>query len=117
MKLTFHHQVRIIFRIVEYAQGFSSSIPQHEAFQYCLDSSPMLIALWLFNIFHPGRTMPGKESEMPSLKQRRRDGTAAATRRVVMSSPEESEEHIMMQNNSAAGGSKVPFREDYAQIV
>lgn len=31
----------------------------------------MLVALWIFNVVHPGRLMPGKESDWPSLKQRR----------------------------------------------
>lgn len=64
-------QLRIIFRLIEYSKGLNSTIPSHEAYQYCLDSLPMLVALCTFNIVHPGRLMPGKESEMPSLKQRR----------------------------------------------
>lgn len=63
--------VRIIFRLAEYAKGFESTIPQHEAYQYGLDSLPMLLALFLLNIFHPGRLMPGRESDFPSRSQRR----------------------------------------------
>lgn len=66
--------MRIIFRLIEYAQGFKSGVPIHEAFQYCLDSLPMLIALVILNVFHPGRIMPGKESELPSRKQRKVEG-------------------------------------------
>jgi hypothetical protein len=62
----------------EYAQGLDSTIPIHEAYQYCLDSLPMLLALWVFNLYHPGQVMPGRESEMPSLKQRRRDKKTAS---------------------------------------
>ena len=64
-------QVRIIFRLVEYSKGYSSGIPVHEAYQYVLDSTLMFIALVLFNIVHPGRIMPGKESDFPSRKQRK----------------------------------------------
>ncbi|KAK5113636.1 hypothetical protein LTR62_003263 [Meristemomyces frigidus] len=63
--------IRIIFRIIEYSDGLKSSIPQHEAFQYVLDSTPMLIALVLLNVIHPGTLMKGKESDMPSRKQRK----------------------------------------------
>jgi hypothetical protein len=66
--------MRIIFRLVEYAQGFKSNIPIHEAYQYCLDSLPMLCALVILNVIHPGRLMPGKESNLPSRKERRAGG-------------------------------------------
>lgn len=64
--------VRIIFRLVEYSDGIDSTIPNHEAYQYCFDSLPMLVALVLFNIYHPGKIMPGKESDFPSRKERKR---------------------------------------------
>ncbi|MCJ1423686.1 hypothetical protein MMC29_001570 [Sticta canariensis] len=64
--------VRIIFRLVEYSDGLDSSIPNQEAYQYCLDSLPMLVALVLFNIYHPGKIMPGKASDFPSRKERKR---------------------------------------------
>lgn len=63
--------MRIIFRLCEYSQGFKSSIPRHEAYQYCLDSLPMLFALVFFNVVHPGHLMPGKDSDMPSRKERK----------------------------------------------
>ena len=63
--------MRIIFRLVEYSDGLESTIPSHEAYQYCLDSLPMLLALVLLNVVHPGRLMSGKESDMPSRKQRK----------------------------------------------
>lgn len=63
--------LRILFRIAEYSKGLTSTIPNHEAYQYCLDSLPMLIALVLFNIVHPGKIMACKESEFPSRKERK----------------------------------------------
>lgn len=38
---------------------------------YVLDSLPMFIALVLLNVIHPGRIMPGKESDLPSRKERK----------------------------------------------
>ena len=67
-------QIRIIFRLVEYSHGFKSSIPDHEAYQYGLDSVPMLFALVLLNLFHPGRIMSGIDSDLPSRKERKVDG-------------------------------------------
>ncbi|KAE8445853.1 hypothetical protein EG329_012776 [Mollisiaceae sp. DMI_Dod_QoI] len=63
--------IRIIFRLIEYSSGFNSSIPNTEAYMYCLDSVPMFIALVLLNVTHPGNIMPGKESDMPSRKERK----------------------------------------------
>ncbi|PWY79248.1 hypothetical protein BO70DRAFT_338439 [Aspergillus heteromorphus CBS 117.55] len=78
--------MRIIFRLCEYAQGLDSSIPQHEAYQYCLDSLPMLLALVLLNVVHPGRVMPGPESDMPSRKMRKRMGVKDITKARVLGS-------------------------------
>ncbi|PTB38487.1 hypothetical protein M441DRAFT_447429 [Trichoderma asperellum CBS 433.97] len=64
--------LRIIFRICEYSQGLDSKIPMHEAYQYCLDSLPMLIALVIYNVVHPGRIMQGQAGEMPSVRQLRK---------------------------------------------
>lgn len=63
--------VRIIFRLIEYANGFKSTIPTQEAYQYVFDSTLMWIASILFNVFHPGRLMPGQESNLPSRKVRK----------------------------------------------
>ncbi|PKK53927.1 hypothetical protein CI102_1176 [Trichoderma harzianum] len=57
--------LRIIFRICEYAQGLDSTIPLHEAYQYALDSLPMLLALVAFNAVHPGRIMSDSKSGLP----------------------------------------------------
>ncbi|OAA66353.1 RTA-like protein [Akanthomyces lecanii RCEF 1005] len=64
--------VRIVFRLVEYSSGLDSSIPNNESWQYGLDSLPMLIALLLLNLFHPGRIMPADETKIPSFFERRR---------------------------------------------
>lgn len=63
--------VRIIFRLVECSSGFESTIPLREAYRYVLDSAVIMIALALYNVFHPGRLMPGTESNLPSRKVRK----------------------------------------------
>ncbi|KAF9778291.1 hypothetical protein IL306_004218 [Fusarium sp. DS 682] len=62
--------LRIIFRLIEYSEGLDSQIPRHEAYQYTLDSLPMLIALLAFNVVHPARVMGGKQDNMPKFWQR-----------------------------------------------
>ncbi|EEA28511.1 hypothetical protein TMatcc_003159 [Talaromyces marneffei ATCC 18224] len=66
--------LRIFFRLAEYSNGLQSTIPNHEAFQYCLDSLPMLLALIILNIVHPGAIMRGPMCEIPSRKRRRVEG-------------------------------------------
>jgi len=66
--------IRIIFRLIEYAQGIDSGIPRKEAYQYVFDSSMMLCALVLLNVVHPGRIMPGREYDFPGRKERKAKG-------------------------------------------
>ncbi|KAK5195854.1 hypothetical protein LTR92_004795 [Exophiala xenobiotica] len=66
--------LRIIFRLCEYSNGLDSTVPNHEAYQYCLDSLPMLLAFMLLCIVHPGRIMPGKECEILSRRERQKTG-------------------------------------------
>jgi hypothetical protein len=59
---------RIIFRLVEFASGIDPSknpIPYHEAYFMALDALPMLVAIVLMNVVHPGRILQGEGSEFP----------------------------------------------------
>ncbi|KAL6245747.1 hypothetical protein RBB50_006900 [Rhinocladiella similis] len=67
--------LRIIFRLCEYSKGLNSTVPNHEVYQYTLDSLPMLFAYVLLSTIHPGRVMSGSDSEIPSRKERKRTGT------------------------------------------
>ncbi|KAJ6017113.1 hypothetical protein N7451_000492 [Penicillium sp. IBT 35674x] len=62
----------VLYACLALITGLNSNIPLHEAYQYCLDSLPMLLALVMLNIVHPGRVMPGAESEVPSRKERKK---------------------------------------------
>lgn len=82
-------QLRIIFRICEYAQGLDSTIPLHEAYQYALDSLPMLLALVAFNVVHPGRIMSDSKPDLPSFRMqenRTQIGSADAAQPIVLNS-------------------------------
>jgi hypothetical protein len=65
-------QVRIIFRLNELTKGFEPGNPMlfNEAYVYCLDASPILLALLLLSVMHPGRVLVGPESEFPRLSRR-----------------------------------------------
>jgi len=57
--------IRIIYRLIEFSDGYDTVITRHEAFFYCLDGVPMFLAFSLFNIYHPGKVLVGPESNFP----------------------------------------------------
>ncbi|KAH7120864.1 putative RTA1 domain protein [Dendryphion nanum] len=67
--------IRIIFRLVEYARGTdpSNPIPYNEAYIYGFDAAPMVLAILLLNIFHPGRVLKGPDSEFQKLTRHERN--------------------------------------------
>jgi hypothetical protein len=58
-------QIRIIYRLVEFSDGYDTTLTRHEAFFYCLDGVPMLFGFALFNVYHPGRILVGPDSSFP----------------------------------------------------
>ncbi|KAI9826697.1 MAG: hypothetical protein M1826_006579 [Phylliscum demangeonii] len=65
--------MRIIYRLVEYAKGAhpDNPLPFKEVYTYTLDAAPMLIAILLLCIVHPGMVMVGPASHFPSRKEKR----------------------------------------------
>ena len=57
--------VRIIFRLAEFAAGRDGPIAHTESYFYVFDALPMLTAIAMFNVYHPGRALVGPESEFP----------------------------------------------------
>ncbi|KAJ7654797.1 RTA1 like protein-domain-containing protein [Mycena rosella] len=57
--------LRIVFRLIEFSSGLYSPITMHEAPFYCLEATPMFLALLLWNISHPGQVLIGSDSEFP----------------------------------------------------
>ncbi|KAF7585121.1 hypothetical protein BBP40_012345, partial [Aspergillus hancockii] len=60
--------IRIIYRLVEFAdvdKAGTSPLSLHEAYFYCLECLMIFFAMIIWNIWHPGRLMPGSESEFP----------------------------------------------------
>ena len=79
-------QVRIIFRIAEFAGGVkpSNPIPFNEAYTYALDCFPMMVALLILAVWHPGRFLLGPDSEFdkgPSRSERKASKAASKEER------------------------------------
>ena len=64
-------EVRTIFRLVETAQGVFGYLSSHEAFFGSLEYLPVILAVTLRNIFHPGRLL-----RLPSKKHQARAAPA-----------------------------------------
>ncbi|OTA07160.1 hypothetical protein A9Z42_0080090 [Trichoderma parareesei] len=59
--------MRIIFRLVEFTGGDDPStnpVPYHEYYFYALDAFPMLAALLILAVVHPGRFITGPNSSL-----------------------------------------------------
>jgi hypothetical protein len=67
-------QIRIAYRISEFAGGVTPSnpVPFHEAYSYGLDACPMILALLMLLIWHPGRFLVGPESQFPNVSRKER---------------------------------------------
>lgn len=59
--------IRIVYRLVEFSAGLgiSNPLPKNEPLLYILESTPMFLAILVWNIFHPGRYMYGDDANLP----------------------------------------------------
>jgi hypothetical protein len=65
-------KTRIVYRLVEFGPGVNAhnALLIHEEYPLGLDATPILIALVLLNIMHPGFVLRGPESEFPKLSRK-----------------------------------------------
>lgn len=63
-----------MYRLVEFGPGVNAhnNLLTHEGYPLGLDATPILIALVLLNIMHPGFVLRGPESEFPKLSRKER---------------------------------------------
>lgn len=54
--------LRILFRLAETAEGLYGFLMTHEVFFGCLEFVPVIVAVFLFNVWHPGRCLPLKSA-------------------------------------------------------
>lgn len=59
--------IRIIYRLAEFSAGLGTNnpLPSNEPILYVLESTPMWLAILVWNIVHPGRFIKGKDAKMP----------------------------------------------------
>jgi hypothetical protein len=72
--------LRIIFRLVEFSGGVdpgTSSLPFIEGYALGLDAAPMVLALLILAVVHPGLVLRGEGSEFPSRKERKAEAKEA----------------------------------------
>ncbi|KAK6335465.1 hypothetical protein TWF696_002239 [Orbilia brochopaga] len=53
--------IRSIYRLIEFAEGWTGYLMSHEVYFFILETLPMLICLVVFNIFHPGARLPNEK--------------------------------------------------------
>lgn len=71
--------MRIVYRIVEFAGGMTPSnpIPFNEVYSYTLDAAPMMAALLVLAIWHPGRVLQGPHSDFRLVRAERKAAKVA----------------------------------------
>ncbi|XPS72464.1 hypothetical protein M3J09_004629 [Ascochyta lentis] len=59
--------IRIVYRFAEFSAGLGASnpLPSNEPLLYVLESTPMWLAIFAWNIIHPGRFIHGEDAKMP----------------------------------------------------
>ncbi|KAF5555185.1 phospholipid-translocating ATPase [Fusarium mexicanum] len=64
--------IRIVYRLIEFGPGVNehNQLLSHEGYPLGLDATPILIALVLLNIMHPGFVLRGSDSEFPKLSRK-----------------------------------------------
>lgn len=57
--------LRTVFRLAETGQGLFGSISTNETFFGTLEFAPVVLAIWILAIWHPGRWLPRLKEEYP----------------------------------------------------
>lgn len=50
--------VRVCFRLAETSEGLYGDLNTHEVYFGCLEFAPVVVAIWLLAVWHPGRCVP-----------------------------------------------------------
>lgn len=56
--------LRTCFRLAETAEGLLQNLSTHEVFFGCLEFAPIVVAVFLFTYWHPGRWLPKAASPL-----------------------------------------------------
>lgn len=55
---TFLVYLRTCFRLAETAEGLQRTLSTHEVYFGCLEFAPIVVAVFIFNFWHPGKWVP-----------------------------------------------------------
>lgn len=58
--------LRTVFRLAETAQGLFASVSTHEKFFGTLEFAPVVLAVWILAVWHPGRWLAEGSQSVPS---------------------------------------------------
>ncbi|KAL0939984.1 RTA1 domain-containing protein [Colletotrichum truncatum] len=94
--------VRIIYRLIEFSSGhgMNNQLITHEAYFYALEAVPMLLAIAVFNVVHPGAVFNGPGSEMPGLFGSVKSALARRKGRVPLKESTEEQELTKRRSSS-----------------
>ena len=94
--------------MIEFSAGVHSSVTEHEWYTYVFDAAPMLTALVVFNVFHPGMTLRGSNSdfseENKALKQAKKMVKAEKREQKIAKKAEKKEQIEMKKAGKAGSG-------------
>lgn len=70
---------RNVYRLIEYAMGGvrGNVLTHHEWYLYAFDATPMLLAIFAFNVCHPGKVLQGARMDFSEETQARKADKAA----------------------------------------
>jgi hypothetical protein len=71
--------MRIVFRLIEFSGGVdpaNNKLPFEEKYALGLDAFPMVLAILILAVVHPGLVLRGPESEFPTRKERKAEKKA-----------------------------------------
>ena len=55
--------LRTLFRLIETSEGIYGNLSTHEAYFGGLEFAPMVVAIWLLAVWHPGRWITNSRRE------------------------------------------------------
>ncbi|KPI38704.1 Protoporphyrin uptake protein 1 [Cyphellophora attinorum] len=111
---------RNLYRLIEFSSGAESSITKREYYTFVFDSTPMLLALLVFNAFHPGRFLRGPRADFSAenkeLKEQKR-ATRRAKKEADQLAKEERKAAKQTRRAAKGGRSEGTFQDPESHFI
>ena len=97
-------QIRIIQRLIEHSKPPTpdNTLLYNESYFYVLEALPMLLAIGIMNVTHPGTVLKGPESDLPKSTLWRQCRCCAGKRKPSSSTYAEIEELALTKGKNAS---------------